>query len=277
MLNTVLGTKLYMEQAFTLSGHRVPVSVVKVGENIVTQVKTLEKDGYWGLQLATGTKKAKATTKPLQGHFKKALEQRTENKGEKQTNSTFPRYIKEVQAEADGLNLGDTITGSQILKAGDLVQVTGVSKGKGFAGVVKRWGFAGGPKTHGQSDRHRAPGSIGQGTTPGRVFKGKKMAGHMGSDQVTVKNLTVLKVDDKEGTVWLSGPVPGSREGLLIITKIGENKHYQELYSKDIPEEVVIKAMEAEAEAEAANKPVVESEDTDKGSDEKTPEEEVKE
>ncbi len=273
MLNTVLGTKSHMAQAFTLSGHRVPVSVVKIGENTVTQIKTPEKEGYWALQLATGSKKAKNTPKPLQGHFDKI--QNSKFKSQK----LYPRHIKEVHAEADGINLGDAVSVGQVLKTGDLVQVTGISKGKGFAGVVKRWGFAGGPKTHGQSDRHRAPGSIGQGTTPGRVYKGKKMGGRMGQDQVTVKNLTVLKVDDKEGTVWLSGPVPGSREGLLIITKIGENKDFQQLYSKDIPEEVVIEAMEEAAEAEAANKPVVEEEetDTDKATDtEKPAEEEAK-
>jgi large subunit ribosomal protein L3 len=267
MLNTVLGTKSHMAQAFTLAGHRVPVSVVKVGENTVTQIKTPEKEGYWALQLTLGSKKAKNTSKPLQGHFKKA---------NFQDKNLFPRYVKEVRVDEADKNVGDKIKAGDVFKAGDLVQVTGISKGKGFAGVVKRWGFAGGPKTHGQSDRHRAPGSIGQGTTPGRVYKGKKMGGHMGVDQVTVKNLTVLKVDSKEGTVWLSGPVPGNREGLLIITKIGENKHFQDLYSKDIPEEVVIEAMEAAAEEEAANKPVVE-EEAPEGEEKEAKAEEAKE
>lgn len=120
----------------------------------------------------------------------------------------------------------DTTTPDDVLKPGDLVSVAGVSKGKGFAGVVKRHGFAGGPKTHGQSDRLRAPGSIGQTTTPGRVYKGKRMAGRMGGERTTVKGLTVLAVSE-DGTIELSGPVPGNRGGLLKITKIGENKKYE--------------------------------------------------
>ena len=135
------------------------------------------------------------------------------------------------------MKIGELIKASDVVRPGDLVKVTGVSKGKGFAGGVKRWGFAGGPKTHGQSDRLRAPGSIGQGTTPGRVYKGKKMAGRMGGEQVSVKNLTVLKVEEN-GDIWLSGPVPGFQSGLLQITKIGEDKKFVELYEKDTETEI---------------------------------------
>ena len=236
-----------MEQAFTIAGHRVPVTVVKTAPNVVTQIKTLEKDGYLALQLGFGTKKAKQTSKPLQSHFKKSIKNQ----------DTFPRFVKETRTD-EVLELGTLVKPSEILKEGDLVKVTGISKGKGFAGGMKRWGFAGGPKTHGQSDRHRAPGSIGQGTDPGRVHKGKKMAGRMGGDQTTVANITVLKVDDNDGVVWLSGPIPGNRKGLVVLEKVGEDAHFQQLYSEDIPEEIVEQAMEAEADAADANKPVVE-------------------
>lgn len=250
MINAILGTKLHMEQSFTQTGHRVPVTMVKAAGNIVTQVKTREKDGYQGLQLGIGERKLKHTSKPLQGHFKKI-------QNSKLKIQNYPRYIKEIRGETEGINLGDLISLSQVLEVGDLVKVTGISKGKGFAGGVKRWGFAGGPKTHGQSDRHRAPGSIGQGTTPGRVYKGKHMAGRMGGVQKTVGNITILKVDD-DGTVWLSGPVPGNRGGLLMLEKIGHSKHFTPLLSVDTTEEELVKAMEQEATVEAANKAVIE-------------------
>lgn len=222
MIDTLLGTKLHMEQAFTQTGVRVPVTVVKTGSNIVTQVKAKEKDGYVAIQVGFGTRKLKHLTKPLLGHLKKILDQEEK---------TAPRFLKEIRTGSDlvGYKVGDAIGPADVLKPGDLVRVTGVSKGKGFAGVVKRWGFAGGPKTHGQSDRLRAPGSIGQGTTPGRVLKGKKMPGRMGQEKVTVKNLTVLKVDQDKGELWLSGPVPGPRGTLLTVRKIGEDKKFEEL------------------------------------------------
>lgn len=249
MITSLLGTKSHMDQAFTIAGHRVGFTVVKTGANVVTQVKTLEKDGYSAIQLGWSTRKVKSTPRSLQGHFK-ALNQK----------DLYPRYVKEVKTD-ESFEAGSTITPAQVFKEGDLVKVTGISKGKGFAGGMKRWGFAGGPKTHGQSDRHRAPGSIGQGTTPGRVHKGKKMAGHMGQDQVTVKNLTILKVDEKDGQLWLSGAIPGNPGSLIIIEKIGEDKKFQPLYSEEVPEEVVEKALEAEAEEEAANRPSVEGEE----------------
>lgn len=215
-----------MGQAFTQTGVRVPVTVVKTGPNIVTQVKTKEKDRYRALQLGFGTKKIKNITEPLLGHLKRSVKE-----------GKAPRFLREVRIEGDvEYKVGDIVNAQDILKPGDSVQVAGVSKGKGFAGVVKRWGFAGGPKTHGQSDRLRAPGSIGRGTTPGRVVKGKKMAGRMGQEKVTVKNLTVLKVDEDKGELWLSGPVPGPRGTLLTVKKIGENKKFEELV-KEIEKE----------------------------------------
>lgn len=217
-----------MGQAFTESGIRFPVTVVKTGPNIVIQVKTKEKDGYSGVQLGFGTRKIKNTTKPLLGHLKGAMEKQ-KVKSEKQ--NMAPRFLREVRVEGDiEYKVGDLVNVPDVLKPGDFVQVTGVSKGKGFAGVVKRWRFAGGPKTHGQSDRLRAPGSIGQGTTPGRVLKGKKMAGRMGQEKVTIANLTVLKVDEEKGELWLSGPVSGARGTLLIVKKTGENKKFENLF-----------------------------------------------
>lgn len=226
MITGLLGIKSRMTQTFTRNGQRVPVTLVKMSPNVVTQIKTVEKDGYWALQLGAGSKKTKNIKKPVLKHLKWDLKNKKE----------APRFLKEVRlVQQTQYVVGNQIKAEEVFQAGDLVQVSGVSKGKGFAGVVKRWGFRGGPKTHGQSDRHRAPGSIGQGTTPGRVYKGKKMAGRMGQDRVTVKNLTVLAVLDNE--LLLSGPVPGSVGGPLEIRKIGEDKKFaglhEELAGKD--------------------------------------------
>lgn len=213
MLKTVLTKKLEMSQSF-VKGTRVSVTLVEAGKCIVSQVKDDKKDGYFAVQLAFGEKKTKNTSKPLQGHLKALIKE-----------GKAPRYLKEVKlAKKTDLKVGDEVDAFDVFKVGDLVSVTGVSKGKGFAGVVRRWHFAGGPKTHGQSDRHRAPGSIGQGTTPGRVRKGKKMAGRMGQDRVTVKNLVVVLVDKDKGLLGLSGPVPGKRGDLLLVTKTGSGK-----------------------------------------------------
>lgn len=232
MIDTILGTKLHMVQTFTQEGTRVPVTVVKTGPNVVTQIKRLEKDGYRALQLGFGAKKIKDITKPLLGHLKGAIEkyQISNIKNQK----FAPRFLREVRTAEEEYKAGDVIVPSQVLKPGDLVQVTGVSKGKGFVGVVGRWGFAGGPKTHGQSDRLRAPGSIGRGTTPGRVVKGQKMAGRMGQEKATVKNLRVMKLDEEKGELWLSGLVPGARGSLLVIKKLGEAKRFEPIFTKEI-------------------------------------------
>jgi large subunit ribosomal protein L3 len=213
MLNTILGSKIKMEQTF-VEDTRVVVTLVKSGPCVVTQIKNEEKDGYWAVQLGFGSKRIKNVTKQLQGHLRGVIKDKT-----------APRFLREIRLDKKpDVSPGDVIRVSDILKEGDLVSVTGTSKGKGFAGVIKRWGFAGGPRTHGQSDRQRAPGSIGQGTTPGRVHKGKKMPGRMGSEQVTIKNLIVVSVDKDRNQVSLSGPVPGNACGLLIIKKVGEGK-----------------------------------------------------
>lgn len=198
---------------------RVPVTWVKIGPCIVTQIKTLERDGYWAVQLGFGERNIKNVTKPLQGHLKGAIKDLSVQAGKK-----APRFLREVRFSEDpNLKVGDVFNASEVFKKGDVVQATAISKGKGFAGGVKRWKFSGGPKTHGQSDRQRAPGSIGQGTTPGRVLKGKKMAGRMGSDQVTVKNLTIVDLDKERG-IAISGSVPGTYGSLVVIKKLKEGK-----------------------------------------------------
>lgn len=228
MIKTLLGTKAEMGQTY-VEGTRVPFTRIKVGPCVVTHIKNEEKDGYWAVQLGMGERKLRKTSKALQGHLKRS----TQNlKTKTQNDKTTLRYIKEVRLEKDPeLKVGDQIKVEDVFKRGDEVRVTGTSKGKGFAGVVKRWHFAGGPKTHGQSDRQRAPGSIGLGTTPGRIFKGKKMAGRMGGDTVTVSNLIVVAVDNEKGFIDVSGPVPGSRKTLLMIKKTASGK-LEELISE---------------------------------------------
>lgn len=209
MINTLLGSKEYMGQTY-VEGTRVPFTSIKLGSCVVTQVKTIEKNGYNAIQLGFGQKRIKNTKKPQKGHLKSVI------KGK-----FLPRFLREVKIENTSLfKVGDEIKLTDVFKKGDLVSVKGVTKGKGFAGVVKRWSFAGGPKTHGQSDRHRAPGSIGQRTTPGRVYKGKRMAGRMGSDTFTLKNLIIVDVNKDDETIQVSGPVPGTKESLLIVKKL---------------------------------------------------------
>ncbi len=209
MINTILGSKGRNSQAF-LEGFRIPVTKVTAGPCVVTQIKKMDKDGYWAIQLGFGSRRSKVTSKPLQGHLK-----------ETSKDDKFPRYLKEVRVDKEPeVKVGDQIKVSDIFAAGDVVTITGVSKGKGFAGVVKRHGFHGGPRTHGQSDRERAPGSIGQTTTPGRVYKGKRMAGRMGSTQVTIKNLHIISVNSETGEIEISGQIPGNSGSLIILTKI---------------------------------------------------------
>lgn len=243
MINTLLGIKTNQTQKFLENGRRIPVTEIAVADNTVLQVKTLEKDAYAAVQLGLGIKKR--PRKSLAGHAKKL------------GLTDAPKVIKEVRiagndAEEELIKTGDAISVDAVLKPGDIVSVTGTSKGKGFAGVVKRHGFGGGPKTHGQSDRHRAPGSIGQGTTPGRVYKGKRMAGRMGSEKVTVANLTVVDVDAENKKVYVSGLVPGVKKGLLIVTRVGENKKYVQLMEVKQRADAAAAEEAAKAEAEAA-------------------------
>lgn len=213
MLNAILGEKDKMSQAF-VAGTRVPVTVVRAGPCVVTHIKNEQKDGYWAVQLGIGQKKEKNLTKPMKGHLKGAIKKKT-----------APRFLAEVRLDKKpDLKVGDEVKVSDVFKEGDIVSVTGTSKGKGFAGVIKRWGFKGGPRTHGQSDRERAPGSIGQGTDPGRVWKGKKMPGRMGGETKTIRNLMVISVDEDINEIKVSGPVPGGPGSLLVIKKLRSGK-----------------------------------------------------
>jgi large subunit ribosomal protein L3 len=177
----------------------------------VIQVKTLENDGYQAVQLGFGH--AKRLNSPQKGHLKKLGE--------------F-RYLREFRVDdASQYEVGQRL-GAELFEAGELVNITGISKGRGFAGGVRRYGFHGGPKTHGQSDRHRAPGSIGAGTNPGRVLKGLKMAGHMGNARVTVRNLRVLESNPATGILLVEGAVPGARNGLLAVKRTGAARKNKE-------------------------------------------------
>lgn len=205
MISSLLGTKIGQSQTFTEEGKRIPVTAVRVGPCWITRIS--EHGSRHNVQLAFGS--TKTLSKSLEGHTKKAG-----------LPDKKPRFFREVGVGTLGdLPLGTEIKVDEVFQPGDAVSVTGTSKGKGFAGVVKRHGFAGGPRTHGQSDRERAPGSIGQTTTPGRVYRGKRMAGRMGTDRVTVRGLSVVSVDPEKNLLTIKGLVPGGRGGLLVITK----------------------------------------------------------
>ena len=194
-----------MTRIFGDDGTVVPVSVIEATPNTVTRIRSDEQDGYTALQLGAGT--ARRVTKPVAGQFKHLAKDQQR-----------PRSVREVRVEAaDGYEVGQQL-GVDLFEAGELVDVTGVSKGHGFTGVIARHHFRRGPKTHG-SDHHRAPGSIGAGTYPGRVWKGTRMAGHMGNEQVTVKKLKVVKIDTERNLILVKGAVPGARNGLLLVQK----------------------------------------------------------
>ncbi len=207
MIQSIIGRKLGMTQVFSDDGKAKAVTAIEAGPCTVIQVKTVAKEGYNAAQLGFG--EVKRLKSPLRGHLK-GLGQ-------------F-KYLQEVRvADTEATKVGDKIDVS-LFKPEDIVDVTGISKGKGFAGVVKRYHFAGGPKTHGQSDRHGAPVSIGAGTSPGRVFKGMRMAGHMGNSKVTVRHLEVFEADPTRNLLLVKGAVPGARNGLLLIRKSGRGK-----------------------------------------------------
>ncbi|RMG68856.1 MAG: 50S ribosomal protein L3 [Calditrichaeota bacterium] len=206
MMSGLLGKKIGMTRIFDDEGNMVPVTVVQAGPCYVIQVKTLERDGYEAMQIGFDPKKEKRTNKPLKGHFAKA-------------NVPPLRRLKEFPLPEDReVKPGDVLT-VEMFSPGEKVKVSGTSKGRGFAGVVKRHGFGGGPKTHGQSDRWRAPGSIGQSSFPSRVFKGLRMAGHMGNARATVTGLTVVKVDPEKNLLFIKGAVPGARNSYVEIYK----------------------------------------------------------
>jgi large subunit ribosomal protein L3 len=202
----ILGKKIGMTQIFDERGEVIPVTVIEAGPCFVAQIKSVERDGYSAVQLGFEEVQPKRLNKPRLQHLQK---------------SELPalRYLREIRMnEEDDADLkeGQRIT-VDLFAAGDYVDVTGSSKGMGFAGVVKRYSFRGGPKTHGQSDRHRTPGAVGACKTPGRVMKGKRMPGHMGSERVTVQGLKVMLVDPERNLLLVRGAVPGAQNGLLLI------------------------------------------------------------
>jgi large subunit ribosomal protein L3 len=220
MVQTIFATKMKMGQAWTKSGKRLAVTKLKVENNVVIGEKQADRDGYQALQIGYGSKKLKNMTKPLKTLI------------DKSGFSFGVRQIREVKpTEAANVKVGDTINMTEVLHVGDIVHVQGVTKGRGFAGVMKRHGFHGGPRTHGQSDRARAPGSIGNRTTPGRVFKGKRMAGHYGNVNMTVKNLQVVHIDPANNEVWVSGPVP-SYNSAIVRLKVAGNEEFEGLNLK---------------------------------------------
>ena len=203
-IKALLGRKLGMTQVWDADGHLVPLTVVQVGTNVVTQVRTDEVDGYSAIQLGFGEIDSRKVTKPLQGHFEKA-------------GVTPRRHLVEVRtSEHDSYELGQEIDATTF-EAGEGVDVSGTTKGKGFAGVMKRHGFAGVSASHGAHRNHRKPGSIGACATPGRIFKGLRMAGRMGGNRRTVQNLTIQAVDAEKGLLLISGAIPGPKNGVVLV------------------------------------------------------------
>jgi large subunit ribosomal protein L3 len=200
----LLGTKLGMTQLWDENNRVVPVTVVAAGPCVVTQVRTAENDGYSAVQLGFGAIKAKKVTKPNGGHFEKA-------------GVTPRKHLVEIRTtDADQYTLGQEL-GADVFEAAEVLDVTGVSKGKGTAGVMKRHGFGGLRASHGVHRKHRSPGSIGGCATPGRVFKGLRMAGRMGNERKTVQNLTVHSVDPERGLILIKGAIPGAKGGLVVL------------------------------------------------------------
>ena len=203
----IIGKKIGMTSVYSAAGKNIPCTVIEAGPCVVTQVRTLEKDGYTAVQLAYGEKKEKNTSKPMQGHFKKA-------------GTTPKRFIAEFHDFATEMNLGDVVTITELFAEGENVDVIGTSKGKGFQGVVKRHGFSGvGESTHGQHNRLRAPGSLGASSDPSRVFKGMRMAGRTGGNQRTLQNLEVIKVLADENLILVKGAIPGYNGSTVYIVK----------------------------------------------------------
>jgi len=206
-MSGLIGKKIGMTSVYNADGQALACTVIETGPCVVTQVRSVEKDGYAAVQLGFGEKKEKHTNKPLQGHFKKA-------------GTTPKRKLVEFKEFTQELTLGETLTAADVFGEGEFVDVVGTSKGHGFQGVVKRHGFGGvGGQTHGQHNRGRHPGSIGACSFPSRVFKGLKMAGRMGGNRVKVQNLRVLRVMPEQNLLVVSGSVPGAKNSYVIIEK----------------------------------------------------------
>lgn len=208
MVHGLIGRKLGMTQIFDEQGLARPVTVIEAGPCVVTQVRTAEKDGYEAVQIGYGI--AKKLNKPEKGHVKES--------------GHMVKNLREVKADDySSIEVGQVFSADTFAE-GEIIDVTGTSKGRGFQGGMKRHGFSGAQATHGQSDRQRAPGSIGSSATPGRVMKGKKMAGHMGNERVTVQNLKVLRVDVDRNLLLVEGSVPGPNKGTLLIRRAVKNQ-----------------------------------------------------
>jgi len=256
MRQTILGRKLGMTQIFDRQGNAIPITIVQAGPCTVLQVKTAEIDGYNAIQLGFGDKKEKHTTKPLLGHFKKA-------------DSPPLRHIREARVEDPTLfRVGQVIT-TGLFEKDDMVDVTGTSKGKGFAGVMKRHGFGGFMASHGVHESKRGPGSIGQSADPAKVFKGMRMPGQMGSETVTVQNLRIVDVRESQNLIMVQGPVPGGKNGLLVIShaikKAAPAMRQIEPEEEDVPVEETPEDLPAgegpqEEQSAADNQPVGEPE-----------------
>lgn len=206
MIEGILGKKLGMTQVFAADGRWIPVTVVEAGPCTVLQKKTAATDGYNAVQVGFGEKKSHRVTKPLMGHFRKAGQ------------GAFAHLREFAAAGVDAYQVGDQVTCDAVFKAGDIVDVTGTSKGKGFQGVIKRWNFAGGPGGHG-SNFHRRPGSIGCSAWPSRVRKGVKMGGQMGNRRVTTQNLEIVEVRPEQNLILVKGALPGPNQGLVMLRK----------------------------------------------------------
>jgi len=205
-MSGIIGRKIGMTSLFSADGKLVPCTVIEAGPCVVTQVRTVERDGYSAIQLGFGDKREKNTTKPMVGHFTKA-------------GTTPKRKLVEFKHFEQSLELGQTIT-VDLFQEGDFVDAVGTTKGKGFQGVVKRHGFGGvGGQTHGQHDRARAPGSIGASSFPSRVFKGMRMAGQTGNVRVKIQNLEVIKVYPEQNVIVVKGSIPGSKNGFITLEK----------------------------------------------------------
>ena len=203
----LIGKKLGMTSIYSASGKNIPCTILEVGPCVVTQVRTLEKDGYAAIQLGYGERSEKRTSKAMQGHFKRA-------------GVSLMRKLVEFKGFNDDVKAGDALKLEDVFNEGEYVSVVGKSKGKGFQGVVKRHGFAGvGQATHGQHNRLRAPGSIGAASTPARVFKGMRMAGQMGNEKVKVQNLRVIKVVPEKNLLVVKGCVPGHKNAYVTVQK----------------------------------------------------------
>lgn len=205
MIDGILGKKVGMTQVFTKEGDRIPVTVIEAGPCTVVQIKTIEKDGVNAVQLGFQETKPKRLNKPVSGHLKK-------------NNVGSVKVLKELRCDVKAVKAGHVFQ-VDIFKVGEKVKVTGTSKGRGFAGVMKRHGFAGSPASRGSHEVFRHGGSIGQASYPGKVFKGKKMPGHMGNQKVTIKNLEVADVKKDDNLILLKGAVPGCNGGILVIRK----------------------------------------------------------